>query len=370
MEKRKPIRFIAKERNLFFITVKKRVDAYFEEKQLSKHANFTMVVKTIVLLGGYIMPFVLMLLIPVPFWASMLLWAVMGVSLAGVGMSVMHDANHGAYSGNQTVNIILGYTLGLLGGSTHNWKIQHNVLHHNFTNIAHVDEDINNKVFLKLSPHHDGNKGFLRFQHIYAFLLYSISTLYWVVYKDFPQFIRYVKGGLNKDEKPKAAAAFALIVLHKLAYLFVFLVMPTLFFGVPFYTVLAGFMLMHALAGLILTMVFQLAHTVEGTTHPLPNVDGIVENDWAVHQMNTTVNFSPNSKLISWYVGGLNFQVEHHLFPKVCHVHYPQIAAIVKQTAFEFGVPYLQNDTFMQALSAHIAALQRFGMVDLDEAIV
>jgi linoleoyl-CoA desaturase len=118
---------------------------------------------------------------------------------------------------------------------------------------------------------------------------------------------------------------------------------------------------MHYTAGIILSLVFQLAHTVEETTHPMPNAEGIIENDWAIHQLNTTVNFSRKNKVLSWYVGGLNFQVEHHLFPKVCHVHYPEIAPIVKQTAEEFGIPYLEQEHFSNALKSHFAALKRFG---------
>jgi linoleoyl-CoA desaturase len=134
--------------------------------------------------------------------------------------------------------------------------------------------------------------------------------------------------------------------------------------------VFAGFITMHFIAGVILTVVFQLAHTVEGTTHPVPDETGTIENNWAVHQMNTTVNFSRQSRLISWYVGGLNFQVEHHLFPTICHVHYPEISEIVKTTAEEFGIPYLENRTFMDAVNSHIETLRRFGRLpDINEAL-
>ena len=127
---------------------------------------------------------------------------------------------------------------------------------------------------------------------------------------------------------------------------------------------------MHFISGIVLTFVFQLAHTVEGTTHPLPIENGIIENDWAIHQMETTMNFAPDNKILSWYVGGLNYQVEHHLFPKVCHVHYPQIAAIVKQTASEFGIKYLEHKSFRDALNAHFQMLARFGKLPtLDEVI-
>ncbi len=365
MQSAKQIRFIPQQRNMFFAVAKKRVDAYFAEKNLSKHANGTMVIKTIVLLSGYVLPFTLLVLVPMPFYVALILWAIMGISLAGIGMSIMHDANHGAYSSSNALNTALGYTLGILGGSTYNWKIQHNVLHHNYTNISGVDEDINDKVFLKLSPHNTSNK-MQRGQHIYCFGLYAVSTLYWVFYKDFPQYRRYVKGGLAKRQGLRAALGLSAIVLHKAIYLCLFIGLPVLFFGLPLWQVLLGFTLMHVLAGLILTIIFQLAHTIEGAAHPLPNSDGNIENDWAIHQMNTTVNFAPNNKLLSWYCGGLNYQVEHHLFPKVCHVHYPAI-----QAAAEHGVPYLHNETFTQAFKLHIVALRRFGnLTNLDEAIV
>lgn len=365
----KKIRFVPKQRSAFFAVAKKRVDAYFAEHNISRHANAAMVIKTIVLLCTYIVPFVLIVLLPMPFYAALILWALMGFGLAGIGMGIMHDANHGAYSSNETVNTLLGHTLSILGAGVFNWKIQHNVLHHNYTNISGVDEDINDKYFLKLSPHKASNK-LQRGQHVYAFVLYAISTLYWVFYKDFPQYLRYVKNGLAKHDKWRAVAGFIAVLVHKIMYLFVILAVPVLYFGLPFCQVLLGFVVMHAIAGLTLTVIFQLAHTIEDTTHPLPDADGVIENDWAIHQMNTTVNFAPHNRLLSWYCGGLNYQIEHHLFPSVCHVHYPAIAAIVKQTAAEHGVPYLQNETFGKAFRLHIAALRRFGhVVDLDEAI-
>jgi linoleoyl-CoA desaturase len=147
--------------------------------------------------------------------------------------------------------------------------------------------------------------------------------------------------------------------------------LPVFIFHIAFVKILLGYLLMQFISGVILTVVFQLAHTVEGTTHPLPNENYTIENNWAIHQMNTTVNFSRHNKLISWYVGGLNFQVEHHLFPNICHVHYPEISEIVKSTAEEFGIPYLENDTFMTALNSHIKAVIQFGkMPNINEAIV
>ena len=118
---------------------------------------------------------------------------------------------------------------------------------------------------------------------------------------------------------------------------------------------------MQAIAGFILALIFQLAHTVEGTSHPLPNELGVIENDWAMHQLQTTANFSRKNRFLSWYVGGLNFQVEHHLFPYISHVHYPEISEIVRTTAEEYGVPYLENKTFIGAVKSHFRFLYQLG---------
>ena len=365
------IRFIDKDRDKtkFFAALRQRVDAYFRENKLSKHANGQMVLKTVLLLSGYILPFIALLVFHPSLSISILLWLLMGFSLAGIGMSVMHDANHGAYSSSHRTNRWLGHTLNLLGGSVFNWKLQHNLLHHTYTNIVSHDLDIQDKVILRFSPHTEV-KWFHKLQVLYAVVFYGITTLYWALLKDFLQFAKYRKEGLNKNSKNKNTILLLKMIVDKLLYFLVFLVLPICFLNMPAAEIISGFLLMHFVAGVILTVIFQLAHTVEGTTHPLPDENGTIENNWAIHQMNTTVNFSRTGKFISWYVGGLNFQVEHHLFPTICHVHYPSISEIVKNTAEEYGVPYLENLTFSDALSSHMATLRRFGkMPDINEVL-
>lgn len=362
------IKFIARDQQQFFATLKSRVETYFREQNRSMYANAPMVVKTIVLLLVYFVPFVVLLLAPVPFALALSLWLLMGIGVAGIGMSVMHDANHGAYSPNQRVNQWIGYSLNLLGASIHNWKLQHNLLHHTYTNIAHLDDDIADKGGLRFSPH-TALKSHNRFQWLYAVAVYGITTLYWVTVKDFVQFARYLGNGVNLRTKAQNRVAMIKIIALKLGYFGVVLGLPLLA-GWPVLQVLAGFLIMHFTAGVILTVIFQLAHTVEGTSHPLPDEHGVVDNEWAIHQLNTTANFAPRNRWLSWYVGGLNFQVEHHLFPRICHMHYPAIAPIVRQTAAEFNVPYLENATLGKALRAHFAALRRFGRLpSLNDAI-
>ncbi|MCX2741659.1 fatty acid desaturase family protein [Pontibacter anaerobius] len=358
------VKFVNKDKSLFFPTLRKRVDSYFATNNLSKSGNNKLLTKSIILLLLYLVPFALLLALKPGLGISLALWFIMGIGVAGVAMSVMHDANHGAFSKNKTLNYLMAHSVNLLGASAFNWKLQHNILHHTYTNVAEMDEDIDDIVFMRFSPH-TKVKFFHKLQWAYAFLFYGLLTLYWVILKDFVQFFRYIRNGVNANSRAKNRVAFMKIVAFKVLYFFSILVAPTLLFGIPFLEVVLGFLLMHFVTGIILSTVFQLAHTVEGTSHPLPSESGTIENDWAIHQLNTTANFSRKSKLLSWYVGGLNFQVEHHLFPRISHVHYPAIADIVKDTAAEFDIPYLESETFFQAVRSHLATLHRFGRLQL-----
>jgi linoleoyl-CoA desaturase len=363
------IKFVPRENKMFFVTLKSRVDDYFKESGISQHANANMVIKTISLFAIYLLPFFALLLVPMSSGAALVMWLIMGIGMAGIGMGVMHDANHGAYSNNDVVNRIMSFSLNLLGASIFNWKFQHNLLHHTYTNITHMDDDIEDKAILRFSPHTQ-LKSVHRFQWIYAFAFYSITSLYWILLKDFVQFVKYIRNGVNQKSKAENTVAFVKILIIKACYFSVVFGLPVWVAGYSFGFTILGFLVMHAISGIILTVVFQLAHTVEETSHPMPDANGNIENEWAIHQMNTTVDFSPGNKWLSWYLGGLNYQVEHHLFPRICHVHYPTISKIVQNTAQEFGVPYLVNETFGQALRSHIATLRRFGRLpNLEEAI-
>ena len=367
MQQKGHVKFVPRDKSAFYPTLKARVDQYFKEQGLSRHANTQLVVKAVVLIALYTLPFAALLILQPGYGWALGLWFLMGLGLAGIGMSVMHDANHGAFSSDQRVNWLMGHTLNLCGGSTQNWKLQHNILHHTYTNVTHMDEDIEDRLVLKFSPH-TPVKWFHRFQWLYATLFYGLLTLYWVVAKDFVQFAQFTRNGVNAGNKAQHRNFLWRLVAMKTAYFAVILVLPIVL-GIAWWQVLTGFLVMHFVAGLILTLVFQLAHSVEGTTHPLPDTDGVITNDWAIHQLETTVNFSPNSPLLSWYVGGLNYQVEHHLFSRVAHVHYPALSPIVKRTAEEFGLTYQVNPTLWSALRSHYNLLRTVGLPDMNEAI-
>src|ERR1051326_8992905 len=313
MKQRGKVRFTNKDRSKFFNTLRANVEAYFAENNISKHANAQMVLKTIVLLSGFFLPFIAMLFLHENFVQLALSFSVMGVAMAGIGMSVMHDANHNAYSANPLVNRLLGNSLNLMGGAVFNWKLQHNVLHHTYTNIHGMDDDIDSKMIMRFSPHGQ-HRGIHRFQHIYIFFFYSILTLYWITFKDFVQLISFRKNGMHRGSVAEHRTNLFLLIGSKAIYFFYLLVVPIVFFHYSIGIFVCGFITMHVICGLILSVIFQLAHTVEGTSYPMPNEKSEVENDWAIHQMHTTVDFARDNKFVTWYIGGLNFQVEHNLF--------------------------------------------------------
>lgn len=344
------------------MTVKKRVDEYFKQNNISKYGNYKMVLKSIAMFSFYLLPY--FLLVTNTFsngFVQIGLCIFMGIGMSGIGLSVMHDAVHGSYSKNQKVNKLMSFSMAFIGGSALNWQLQHNNLHHTFTNIDGHDEDIAPLGFLRFSPHAEYRK-IHRFQFIYAWFFYGLMTLMWATTKDFNQLARYDKMGLLKTQNTTYGKEFLRLLVYKLFYWSFTVVIPIIFINVIWWKVLIGFAIMHFTCGLILALIFQPAHVVEMTEFPTPNNEThLMSDDWASHQMKTTANFAPKAKLLSWFVGGLNYQVEHHLFPSICHVHYKKIAPIVEATAKEFNLPYHSKTTFLGAVASHAKLLYQLG---------
>jgi linoleoyl-CoA desaturase len=360
MNRAKSLKF-AKNSQDFFVTLNQRVNQYFKSNEVSRNANPEMVIKTLVMYALYLIPYFLILTgVVTELWAMFALCCVMGIGIGGIGLSVMHDANHGAYSNKKWINNLLGLSLNLVGGNAFNWRIQHNVLHHTYTNVFDADEDISPRGVLRMSPQCPW-KPFHRFQAWYAWFFYGLMTIVWVVFKDFGRIIEYQKEGLVKKQNTTVEKEWAILIASKVFYVTYIFVLPTLLLPILWWQVLLGWVTMHYIAGFILAIIFQPAHVIDGTEYPEPDADGNLENNWAVHQLHTTTNFANKSRIFSWYVGGLNFQVEHHLFPNVCHVHYRKISSIVRQTAEEFGLPYKSEPTFVGALAGHTKLLKELG---------
>jgi linoleoyl-CoA desaturase len=344
----------------FVLELRKKVNNYFKQNNISSKANSQMVFKTLILSCFYFFPFVLLLWFKMPALAAIGCVVLMGVGIAGVGMGIMHDACHGAYSNKHWLNSMLGGSLYLLGSNVLTWKIQHNVLHHSFTNISGFDEDIDDKGPIRLSES-SPLKWYHRYQFVYAFLFYGLMTVSKLV-NDFTRLMTYHKKGLLKSQKKHLSKEFIKMILQKTVYLSVIIGLPVMFTDYSVWQILIGFFIMHWVAGIILSFVFQMAHVVEGAKQPLP--EGNMRTEWSVHQLNTTADFARNNKLLSWYVGGLNFQIEHHLFPNICHIHYRNLAPIVEQTAKDFGLKYNLQPTFRSALLSHIYRLKELGRAE------
>ncbi|HTE31208.1 MAG TPA: fatty acid desaturase, partial [Chryseolinea sp.] len=197
---------------------------------------------------------------------------------------------------------------------------------------------------------------------IYAWLVYGMMTLVWLTYKDFYRIVVYHKNGLAKKNNAHMGREWAILIGSKMLYVSYIFVIPVVFTALAWWQILLGIVIMQYIAGFLLAIIFQPAHVIEGTEYPLPDENQTLQNNWAIHQLLTTTNFGNKSRWFSWYVGGLNFQIEHHLFPNICHVHYRKISGIVQDTAKEFGLPYKSARTFIGALNSHARLLKQLGV--------
>ena len=352
-------RFSHEKQAEFFKTLKNRVNNYFQENQLSMSGGQKMIGKIIFMFTLYLTPFILIFTpLASATWLYLGLWILMGLGMSGIGLAIMHDANHGALSGNKRVNTILSYTMDLIGSNSFIWRMQHNVLHHSFTNIDGADPDIDMQVILRFSPHQK-HYWFHRFQHIYGPFLYGFMTLLRVFVTDFSRLkayrnIKLVSEKVFRKELRKT-------IQWKVFYILYILVIPMLFAPQSMWITVLGFVVMHFLCSQILAFIFQTAHVMPSCEYPVMDEKGNIENSWAIHEIATTTNFSPRSRWFSWLIGGLNYQVEHHLFANISHIHYRELHKIVKQTADEFGIKVNMEKNFLIAVWNHLRLLRDLG---------
>jgi linoleoyl-CoA desaturase len=343
--------------NIFFQSLKRSVDAYFAEQGLRKTGNWRLYSKTLILIPLAVITYVTLLSVTLPFWAVGLLCAVMGLTISSIGFNVMHDACHGAYSSKKWVNNLLGLSLNALGGNAFFWKQKHNVLHHTYTNIHGADDDIAQSKLLRQSPTQEWMP-IHRYQHVYLPVAYGLTLFVWVLVRDF---MKYFSGKIYKTTiQPMNRKEHVVFWISKILYIVFYIALPI--FCVGFLPWLGGFVFANIVAGIVLSYTFQLAHAVEGPEFDAVGLDDkMIETEWAVHQIKTTANFAPRNKLISWFVGGLNYQVEHHLFPRISHIHYPALSKIVQEQCQRFGLPYHSFPTLALAVASHVRTMKELG---------
>lgn len=345
----------------FFSTLRNRVNTYFDDRKISPTGNYILYLKTAILVLLLIATYVwLVFFTPNHIWLDLLLCSAMGFLFAAIGFNVMHDGAHGSYSKKSWLNKLMSYSLDLMGGSSFMWNFKHNVAHHSFTNIAGMDEDIDIRPFIRIN---DNQKQFWihRFQHIYGLLLYGLSYFMWIYVNDFQKYFKH-KVAEGVIIPPMTWRQQLHFWSTKIAYLAIFVAIPI--WQVGLLETVLGYGMLVFVCGILIAITFQLAHVHGEAEFIAPVGDNyLVENDWAIHQINTTANFATKQKWHAWFWGGLNFQIEHHLFPRISHIHYPAISKIVKQTCQEFNIAYTEFPTVVNAIYSHLMYLKTLGTV-------
>jgi linoleoyl-CoA desaturase len=349
--------------NQFYQSLKTSVDQYFEAKKIKKTGDWRLYSKTITLVGAAIIMYGSLMFFKINTLPALLLCALLGFVFACIGFSVMHDANHGSYSTKPWLNDTLGLTANALGASSFFWKQKHNIIHHTYTNVDGIDDDIAKSPIIrqcetqKWVPAH-------KIQHLYLLPIYALSSIFWLFIMDFT---KYFTRKIYTTEAWKLTMKSHIIFwVTKVLYVAFYMVIPAIVWG--FGAWLCGFMVLHVVMGITLSLTFQLAHVVENTEFENVALDDTkhVETAWAEHEVRTSSNFAMGNPVVSWFVGGLNFQIEHHLFPRVSHVHYPAISKIVMEKCKEFNLPYNKYDTVLGAVASHFRLMKSLGEKPLE----
>lgn len=342
----------------YYSELRKRVDLYFSENDLKYTGNWKMYLKTIVIMILFFSSYISLVFFSASIVTALISAFFLAQSFVLIGFNIMHDSNHGSYSESKIINRILSYTMDFIGSSHTLWKQKHNILHHTYTNIDGMDEDLESSGFLRLSPNQEWKSRF-KLQHIYAIPVYSFLTLSLIFAGDFKK-IWTGRVGTQKIKKVRFSEKL-FFYGFKIIYFGYMIILPLFFHS--FLAVLFFFLFVHFILGLTLALVFQVAHTVDTNAFPIPeSTTGNIKNEWAIHQVETTANFAQQSKLAAWYLGGLNFQIEHHLFSNICHIYYPQISKIVQQTSKDFSINYASYPTVFSAIGAHFKFLKKMSV--------
>ncbi|MEO7768210.1 MAG: acyl-CoA desaturase [Ferruginibacter sp.] len=344
--------------NQFYQSLKVSVDRYFEAKGIKKTGDWRLYCKTVILVGGAIVMYCSLMFLNINSLPALLTCSLLGFTLASIGFSVMHDANHGSYSTRSWLNDMLGLSANAMGASSFFWKQKHNIIHHTYTNVDGIDDDIAKSPIIRQCesqrwvPAH-------KIQHLYLVPVYALSSIFWVFVMDFTKY--FTKKIYTTDAWKMALKNHIIFWITKASFFVFYIFIPILVWG--FGSWLLGFLILHVTMGLTLSLVFQLAHVVENTEFENVALDETkhMETAWAEHELKTTSNFAMKNQVVSWFVGGLNFQIEHHLFPRVSHVHYPAISKIVMEKCAEYNLQYNKYETMTAALLSHFRVMKMLG---------
>ncbi len=288
----------------FHSELKNRINNYFERTGKSTYGNFSLFFKAVLLITVFLFVYIHLVFLTPPVWLAIVECLLLGGIVAAIGFNVMHDGAHGSFSKNKYINMFAAFSLNFLGGSSFMWNVKHNIIHHAYTNVDGVDDDIDIQPWMRMSGTQKRLK-LHRFQHLYFWILYCMLYILWIFVLDYQKYFKSKIG--NMPLKKMTLRDHITFWGFKLFNAFIFVGLPIYQLG--FISWLVGFLIFTCFAGLVLSLVFQLAHTVEHTSFPVPDaVSGKMEDEWAIHQIKTTANFATRNKLVSWLVGGLNFR--------------------------------------------------------------
>jgi linoleoyl-CoA desaturase len=336
--------------------LRRRVNQYFQETGKKQTGNWSLYLKSALLLSAVVFFYIHLVFFTPAAWLAILESVLLGFAVSMVGFNVMHDGAHGSFSPYKWLNEMAGHSVNFLGANIFMWKTKHNTVHHTFTNIEGVDDDIDAGVFLRLSPEQKWHR-LHKYQYLYFPFVYAMLYLFWVFFTDYKKYFTGKVGviPIQKMEWYEHINFWG----FKLFFIGAFVAFPIYMVGfVPW---LVGFLIFSFTTGIVLSMVFQLAHTVEDTAFPVPDDAARMEDEWAVHQLRTTANFANGKRWVLWVTGGLNYQIEHHLFPNISHIHYPAISRIVRDVCKEYQLPYVEYPKFREAVMSHIRHLREMG---------
>lgn len=346
----------------FSKTLKKRVDQYFRTQDISRYGGIKLYFKSLVMFVSLSSAWSVLMFGDPSVSISLICAVVIGLSVSGVGFNIMHDGGHRSFSKKQWINRWMAYSSDLIGTSSYNWNVKHNQLHHTYVNINGYDNDLNVGALARFAPAQP-RYFFHRFQHFYMWFLYCFIKVKWSFFDDYETLIKG-KMGNHPMKRPAKNTLFWLFFGKAFFYTWA-LCIPLLYHSDKIGSVLLIYALASAVSGFTLAIVFSLAHMSAEIEFPEPHPTTFqMEDDWMVHQLRTTVNFARENKILSWYVGGLNFQIEHHLFPKISHVHYPALSKIVETVCSDYKIPYLSHSTMRKGVYSHFYILRKLGTSD------
>ena len=335
--------------------LRRRIDDFFLDRNLSPKADRTMWVKIAVGLAVLAGSWIALYLLKPDSWRFVGLYILNGLAQTFLLLNIAHDSNHNAISSVRSVNKALNYVFDVCEINSYMWRILHHRGHHSCINLYGEDDALTGRRVLRFTPHEPWAR-LHRFQHIYALFLYALFSLDYVFLRDFACFFFPSHDYLKQTKHP--VREYAILFAGKGFYLTYMLILPVVLLGKSPLLVALAFVLVHLIIGLTVSLVFQTTHSIDSTYFP---ADRSEFDNWTYHIFATTADYATTKPLVGWLAGGLNHHIVHHLCPSVCHTHYTPLTRIVKETAEEYGVPYRQHPTMRRAIKHHLLLLKQLG---------